>query len=184
MKPFALTFAKPDPTTSFYVINTVSWKNFKLDTDEKKKKRMLCNSGSVKTCNKGLQSISLCGSRLLGKRPLPVFLLSEHRLLTFLLLPWGYKVPTRSKESEIRQMGPLCLHNNGPLWHFRPSSASLTPQHPTPTSSTKTKLNSIHLHPAVSPLVESFLRPNVLKSRSFPWGGPASFELGNSREKV
>ena len=84
MKPFALTFAKPDPTTSFYVINTVSRKNFKLDTDEKKKKRMLCNSGSVKTCNKGLQSISLCGSRLLGKRPLPVFLLSEHRLLTFL----------------------------------------------------------------------------------------------------
>ena len=89
---------------------------------------MLCNSGSVKTCNKGLQSISLCGFRLLGERPLPVFLLSEHRLLTFLLLPRAYKVPTRSKESEIRQMGPLCLRDNGPLWHFRPSSASLTPQ--------------------------------------------------------
>lgn len=80
--------------------------------------------------------------------------------------------------------GAPVFGDNGPLWHFRPSSANLTPQHPTPTSITKTKVNSLHLHPAVSPLVESFLRPNVLKSRSFPRGGPASFELGNSREKV
>lgn len=160
--------------TSFYVINSVSRKNFKLDTDGKTKKRTLYNSGSLKMCNKGLQSISLCGFRLLGERPLPD---TARRSSSF---PGA----TRSKESEIRQMGPLCLGDNGPLWHFRPSPASLTPQHPTPTSSTKTKVNSLHLHPAVSLLAESFLRTNVLKSRSFPRGGPASFELGNSREKV
>lgn len=93
---------------------------------------MLCNSGSVKTGNKGLQSISLCGFRLLGERPLLVVLLSEHRLLTFLLLPRGYKVPTRSKESEIRQMGPCVLAIIVPFGisgHHLPASHPSIPPH-------------------------------------------------------